>query len=256
MRTRTTRAEWAACLFAMLIAAPASSARMTTAVDEVSVRTETPFDSVTVGQRFHVLYHFSFADSLRAVVPPSIRPGTCRALNVAWTETKNGARVERIADVTFIPLSIDSSVVPANGFDFVSPAKDTIRAWSDDIRVPIKRIAANATDLRPLKEQWKAPPNYWLWGGIAALVLVGVAALVWWIRRRRARRVAGTPEIRLPPEVIALAELERIAGMGLAARGEYKSHYTLVVDTLRRYLEALFPQPIAKSHSTRRRKLG
>jgi hypothetical protein len=46
--------------------------------------------------------------------------------------------------------------------------------------------------------------------------------------------------MRLPPEVIALAELERIAGLNLPARGDYKQHYTLVVDALRRYLEARY----------------
>jgi len=219
----------------------ADAARVFPSVDEVAVKTETGPDSVTVGQRFHVLYHFSYADSLRPVVRDKIDAGTCRVIDeVAWKETRDGARIERTADVTFIPLSIDSSVVPANAFDFVTAAGDTIRAFTDEVRVPIKRIAADAQDLRPLKEQWKAPPNYWLWGAIAAAVLVAIAILVWWIRRRRARDGTIAPEAEEPPDVIALAELERIAGMGLAARGEYKLHYTLVVDALRRYLEARY----------------
>jgi hypothetical protein len=217
------------------------AARVLTAVDEITVKTETPFDSVTVGQRFHVLYHFTYADSLKPVVREKLAMGTCRVVApVAWKEAKNETRIERIGDVTFIPLSVDSSVVPANSFDFVSPAGDTIRAWTDDVQVPIRRIAAKSTELRPLKEQWKAPPNYWLWAAIGAAVLIAIGVLVWWLRERRRRDGTVAAEAALPPDAVALAELERIAGMGLAGRGEYKLHYTLVVDTLRRYLEARY----------------
>jgi len=226
-------------LVAGAVATPAAG--IVPALGEVSVATQATLDSVTVGQRFRVTYRFSFADSLKAVVPKALDPGTCRVMSMAWNETHDGKRVERVADVTFIPLSVDSSVVPANPFDFVSPRGDTLRAWSDEVRVPIKLIAAGAKDVRPLKEQWKAPPNYLLWGAIAAVVIALVVALVWWIRRRRARRGEdAVPEIRLPAEVVALAELDRIATLGLVARGEHKTHYTLVVDALRRYLEARY----------------
>ena len=117
---------------------------------------------------------------------------------------------------------------------------DTIRAWTDEVRVPIKRIAANAKDLNPLKEQWKAPPNYLLWGAIALAILIAAGALIWWMRKRRSRGAVEAPAVRLPPEVIALAELDRIAALGLPARGDYKQHYTLVVDTLRHYLEGRY----------------
>jgi hypothetical protein len=232
-----------ATVFLATVVAGVPAAQLRTAVSEITTRTETVADSVTIGQRFHIKYHFVFnPDSLRPLTPKKLNAGTCRTMSVAYTEAKKDPKdkeVERIADVTFIPLSIDSSVVPANKFDFLSANGDTIRAWTDDVRVPIKRIAANAKDLNPLKEQWKAPPNYLLWGAIALIVLVAIAVLVWWIRRKR-RSVVETPAIVLPPEVIALAELERIAALDLPARGDYKQHYTLVVDTVRRYLEARY----------------
>jgi hypothetical protein len=214
-----------------------AGARVMTSVDEVFVRTEATIDSLTIGQRFHVVVQFTYADSLRPIVPEKIDAGTCRLMNVAWRESEKDRRIERVADLTFIPLSVDSSVVPANAFDFVATSGDTFRVWSDEVPVPIKRIAATSTDVRPLKEQWKAPPNYWLWGAIAAAVLALAALVVWWIRRRRRRGAVVAPEIRLPPEVVALAELDRIAGLGLVARGEFKTHYTLVVDAVRHYLE-------------------
>jgi hypothetical protein len=233
----------ATALLATIVASVSAAPRMKPAVGEVAARTETAFDSVTIGQRFHIRYHFTFdPDSLRPLVPKKLNAGTCRLMGVTYNEAKKEKEknVERIADVTFIPLSIDSSVVPANKFDFLAVNGDTIRAWTDEVRVPIKRIAANAKDLNPLKEQWKAPPNYLLWGGIALAVLVAIAALIWWIRKRRRRGEAEAPAVRLPPEVIALAELERIAALNLPVRGDYKQHYTLVVDALRHYLEARY----------------
>jgi hypothetical protein len=227
---------------ALLLAAGAgaAAARTLPVLDEVTVVTEARGDTVTVGQRFPVTYRFSFADSLVPIVPKALDAGTCRAMSVAWGEQRDGARVERTATVVFIPLSVDSSVVPANAFDFVAPLGDTLRAWSDEIRVPIRRIAAEAKDVRPLKEQWKAPPNYWLWAAIAAGVIALAIAVAWWVRRRRRRPKHAEPEVRLPPDFVALGELERIAGLGLVARGEFKTHYTLVVDVLRRYFEARF----------------
>ena len=234
----------AVAVFLATVVASVSAAHLKTAVGEVTSKTETGPDSVTIGQRFHIRYHFTFdPDSLRPLVPKKLNAGTCRVMGVAYNEAKKDPKdkpIERIADVTFIPLSIDSSVVPANKFDFIAANGDTIRAWTDEVHVPIKRIAANAKDLNPLKEQWKAPPNYLLWGGIALAVLAAIAALIWWIRKRRARGEVEAPAIHLPPEVIALAELDRIAGLNLPARGDYKQHYTLMVDALRHYLEARY----------------
>jgi len=230
----------AAVFLAILVAGAGNAARLKTAVGEVTTHTEAALDSVTVGQRFHVRYHFTFdPDSLRPLVPKKLDAGTCRLMDVTYTEAKkeSGKEIERIADATFIPLSIDSSVVPANKFDFISANGDTIRTWTNEVRVPIRRIAAHAKDLNPLKDQWQAPLNWWLWGVIALAVLVAIAALIWWIRKRRRRDEVALPAVRLPADVEALAELDRIDGLNLPAQGEFKTHYTLIVDALRRYLE-------------------
>ncbi len=224
---------WAACMFA-------SSAGAAT-FDTVELTTDARFDSVTVGQRFHVAYRFSFPDSLTQLIPDRLEAGTCRVVSIAWSEKPAGGRVERTAEVTFIPVDLDSSVVPANRFAFLAPAGDTVYAVSDAIEVPIRRIALDAKDTRPLKEQWTLPPNYLLWALVGLGVLALAAGIVWWIRRRRARRpVTAAAEVRLPPDLVALTELERIAGMGYLDRGEFKLYYTLVVDVVRRYLEARF----------------
>ncbi|HEX6790417.1 MAG TPA: hypothetical protein VF247_03825, partial [Candidatus Krumholzibacteria bacterium] len=87
---------YCAALAAVLpVTTAAAPARVVTAVDEVAVKTEVAIDSLTVGQRFHVRYHFTYADSLKPVVPKKLDAGTCRAMDVAWTETAKDHTVER-----------------------------------------------------------------------------------------------------------------------------------------------------------------
>lgn len=236
----TTTLYRTALAVALIVSSPTLHAEVREAGDVVSVMTEAPRDSVTVGQRFAVAYRLSSPDSLRPIVPDRIEAGSCRVVSLAWRETRADGRVERVADVVMVPVELDSVAVPPVAFDFVTPRGDTLRAWSDGFDVPIRRIAVSSKDVRPLKSQWEVPPDYAKWVAIALAAIALVAALVWWIRRRRARVVSEAPEVRLPPDYIALAELERIAGLGLVERGEFKLYYTLVADAVRRYLAERF----------------
>jgi hypothetical protein len=206
----------------------------------VHVATEGPADSVTVGQRFPVVYTLSAPDSLTPVVPENIEAGNCRVVSLSWRETRAEGMVERTASALMVPVALDSVAVPPVAFDFVAPDGDTLRAWSEGFEVPIRRIALVSEDIRPLKSQWEVPPDYVRWALIALGAMALAALIVWWARRRRARVVAVAPEIRLPPDVTALAGLEKIESMGLVERGEFKSYYTMVADVLRRYLGARF----------------
>ena len=77
---------------------------------------------------------------------------------------------------------------------------------------------------------------------LAGLVVATVVAgSGWWLYRRWRMRQALAPVIdNRPPYQIAYAELERIAGLNLPGRGQFKEHYTLVTDCLRAYLEQQF----------------
>jgi hypothetical protein len=230
----------------LLVAALAAMAPPLRAITEapdsvVSVSTECKADSVTVGQRFDVSCRATFADSLKALTPADVPPGTCRLISSKWNDAREKDRAVRTGTLVFIPVSLDSAYVPPMPLDFVTPHGDTLRAWTDAIDLPIRLIATGSKDLKPLKQQWVAPRNWTLWIALVLAALALTAALVWWIRRRR-RRVAPVeiPELRLPPDFVALKELERVAGLGLVERGEYKTFYTLVVDAVRRYVEARF----------------
>ncbi len=227
-------------LIALLAWGSMAYAEVRDASGVVFVATDGPRDSVTVGQRFPVAYKLTAPDSLAFVTPAKIDAGKCRVVSTAWHEARVEGSVERTADVFMVPVALDSVTVPPVAFDFVSPQGDTLRAWSEGFDVPIRRIALKSEDLRPLKSQWDVPPDYVKWAAIALAALALAALIVWWVRKRRARIVEEAPAIRLPPDTIALAELEKIAAMGLVERGEFKSYYTLVTDVVRRYLGARF----------------
>ncbi len=227
-------------LFAVLAWAAPSPSAVREAGDAVRVTTSTRADSVTVGQRFDVEYRAVHADTLRPVTPATIRGGTCRVIGATWSDTRGEDRMERTGRVTFMAVSLDSVYVPAQALDFVAPGGDTLRAWTDPVRPDIRYLSAQSQDLRPLKAPWEPGPNWLFWIALAAGALALAGALVWWIRRRRARVAEPAAEVRIPPDLAALTELERIEAMGLVARGEFKTFYTLVVDVVRRYLEARF----------------
>ena len=100
------------------------------------------------------------------------------------------------------------------------------------------------TNLRDIKPQAEMPFINWLpWilGGLLLAVSVGGAG--WWWKRRQARLALAAIDNRRPHE-IALDELDRIEQMGLAANGRFKEHYTLVSDTIRRYMEHTVNVPV------------
>jgi hypothetical protein len=207
----------------------------------VDVRTELPaVDSVTVGERIRIVHRFLYPDSLTMRVPGEIDPGTCRLLSVDWSEEKQDGTTEKTAELSLITLDLEAARLPAIAAGFVTPSGDTLIAFAEEIVIPVRSLAAGADGPKPLKEQWIAPADYtkWLLAGLA--LLVAVAALVWWIRRRARRQEQTPPEPKLPADYIALTELTRIEKMNLLDAGRFKQYYTLITDVVRRYLEARY----------------
>ena len=206
----------------------------------IDITTDGPNDSVTVGQRFPVTFTLSAPDSLQPVAREAIDAGNCRVVSLAWSDSTMDGRVRHKANAVMVAVALDSVSVPANSFDYVAPSGDTLRVWSDAFDVSLKRIAETSEELRPLKSQWEVPPDYVKWAGIILAGLAAIAGIVWYVRRRRRRVVEAAPAVVLPPDVIALAELERIASLRLVEQGELKTYYTLVADAVRRYVGARF----------------
>ncbi|MCB0210021.1 MAG: hypothetical protein KDJ52_11855 [Anaerolineae bacterium] len=110
------------------------------------------------------------------------------------------------------------------------------------------------SELRDIKEQASLPvPPIWPWVLLSILVALPVAGLIaaggFWLYHRFKRRgdiidmPLPVPVDTRPPEVIAYAELDRIEALNLPAKEQYKEHYTLVTECLRRYIEGRYQIP-------------
>ncbi|MDL2320640.1 hypothetical protein LJC45_05870 [Alistipes sp. OttesenSCG-928-B03] len=80
--------------------------------------------------------------------------------------------------------------------------------------------------------------GYLLWG---LLALVLIAALVWWIiRRRKNLTFLGKPKPVEPPHVVAIRALEMLHNQKLWQNNKHKQYYTRLTDILREYLEGRY----------------
>jgi hypothetical protein len=207
----------------------------------VHVESQARADSVTVGQRFLVTHEFTYPDSLRMLPEGTLDLDKTRVLSLDWSESSSKGTTTRRADMWVMSLDLDGATVPPLEFDFVSPSGDTIRAMTDEVDVPVRLVASDSSSLMPLKNQWEAPRSFLVWILAAAGGLALAALAWWWWRRRRAAKEREAPAApSLPADYVALTELSRIERMGLLESGEFKEYYTLVVDAVRRYLEARF----------------
>jgi len=208
--------------------------------ERVRFERSVPDDSVTVGERFTVTWRFDYPDTLDLLAPPALDAGDCRLLSLRWREERAPAgRAHRAADLVLIGLDLERALLPENHVDFLTPSGDTVRVFTGEAAVPVRRLASDDADLAPLKEQWEAPRSIvpWLLGAAAAIAIALAAWLLW---KRRRRGADAAPEVQLPADFVALTELSRIERMGLVEAGELKRYYTLVVDAVRRYLEARY----------------
>ncbi len=136
--------------------------------------------------------------------------------------------------------------------DFQTPplavtVSDTGGALAQSMAAPAAlTIASSLADgdetLRDIKPQVDLPlPAAWPQTAIpvvAALIFMGL--LIWWIAHRRRARM---PIDNRPPEQVAYDELAHIQSLNLPAAGRYDTHYALVADTLRTYLERQYGLP-------------
>ena len=100
------------------------------------------------------------------------------------------------------------------------------------------------TQLRDIKPQADLPyTNLLPWVIAAGLLSFGIAGIILWRRRRKAKLSLAAIDNRLPHEV-ALDELDRIETLQLPVSGRYKVHYTLVSDCVRVYMGKTYNFPV------------
>ena len=127
-----------------------------------------------------------------------------------------------------------------------SAARATTQPLSIEV---VSVLDENASEIKPLKPQlmMNEQANYLLIVGLSLLALLLAGFLVWAIIYWRKHRpvpiaVVGPPPVR-DPIAVALAELERIRRMELVAQNRLVDHYSLIADTLRRFIADRYSVP-------------
>jgi hypothetical protein len=115
-----------------------------------------------------------------------------------------------------IPIVITSVVQPGEITDNIKPAKPQLRLPTAAPQVPQLAIQA----------------------ALAVVVLAMLALIIRQARRASGRRSndADMDEVFLTPAQRAMAELNRVASLGLPERGKYAEHYALLSKALRAYV--------------------
>ncbi|WP_293667146.1 hypothetical protein [uncultured Parabacteroides sp.] len=138
--------------------------------------------------------------------------------------------------------SFDSSLYLLPPFKVIDGI-DTV--YSNQVALKVSTVPVNADkpeEFYDIKEVWKPPfvlADYypWIFGILLALFLICVIGYV--IQRIRNRKPIipfKKPEPKLPPHEQAIKELDEIKQQKLWQQGRNKEYYTLITDTLRRYI--------------------
>lgn len=142
--------------------------------------------------------------------------------------------------------SFDSSLYLLPPLKVIDGA-DTI--YSNQVALKVSTVPVNADkpeEFNDIKDVWKPPfvwADYypWIYGVLFALFLICVIAYV--IKRLRSRKSLipfKKEEPQLPPHEQAILELDQIKQQKLWQQGRSKEYYTLITDTLRKYMAGRF----------------
>jgi len=130
------------------------------------------------------------------------------------------------------------------------PVPVVVRPYRLSVTPTVEPDSAATAQIQDIKGPLTQPLQWrWMRVGIAAAVLVLLAVGTWWWRRRRALREAEAipVELRLPPEVIAMRELDELEREALPGRGQLKEHYARLSLIVRAYMERRFRLPAVES---------
>jgi len=198
-------------------------------------------DTVTVGEPFEIRVRVRAPSDAEIRFPDN--PDTSGTVQGRDPRTIEVSDTVQFLDLTAVyhvaawdvgqqPVRLDDPVVTWGGVEKRIPL--------DGIEVFVRTVLPADSTLRVPKPQRPIfevkPFPWWLLALLAAAIAVGLG--IWWWMRRRKR--PPTPVI-VDPYQRAMRELTRIEGMGLVAAGERTRYAALVVEVLRDYLAARFP---------------
>lgn len=124
--------------------------------------------------------------------------------------------------------------VPPIEVALITAIGDTLRRASQSLAIEVVSARGEGDDQpRDIKPPLAIAGGIPLWAAVLLAVAL-LALLIYWLWRRRSCKVDPVPE---PEPVDFVAEFARIAQLGLLERGDFKTYYSLLSETLRRFIE-------------------
>ena len=147
---------------------------------------------------------------------------------------------ETILEYEVRPYSIGVHEIPPITVAFVNADGDTIRRSTHSIEIEAISVLREGEDrVRDIAPPVEIPGGIPIWLvalAVSALLILVVVATLWFFdRRKRPDQV-----VEDVPPLDYVQEFQRIAGMDLLERGDFKAFYTLLSELLRRFLEEFF----------------
>jgi hypothetical protein len=150
----------------------------------------------------------------------------------------------------FIADSIESIAIGPVKLTYLDDRGEKKTASSDALILKITSNMESSPDRRQLKPIQDIIPAYplWLpwalWSFLGLFVLICTAGIIFWLKRRAARKARAIAA--LPPDVRAKSELENLDASMLFEKGRIKEYYFRLSEILKHYLEDLRSFPAAE----------
>ncbi len=235
------------CAWSVATSAQAAQQRTAPAEDGVrlSFGVTKSRDTVTVGEPFEVRVRIRapYGASIRFPDNPDTS-GTVQARDPRVIVTSDSVRsVDQIATYHLAAWDVGQQRIRLS---------DVVVAWDNaqgrgQQRVPLLNISVFVRTVLPADSALRVPkPARPLWEQkafpwwIVALVAIAMAVAWWWWRRRRDTRPPLVTHV-VDPYERATADFARIEAMGLVNAGERTRFVSLVIEVLRDYLAARYP---------------
>jgi hypothetical protein len=204
-----------------------------------------------------------------SLLPQTAKVGDTVTLNLAFTLPKGCRLPEKpeiegvdnlsLTDVkpypgglklNFIADSIESIAIGPVKLSYLNDRGEKHIASSDALILKVTSNMESSPDkqqLRPIQDIIPAYPLWlpWaLWALLGMVVLMCAAGIIFWLKRRAARRAQAIAA--LPPDIRARNELENLDASMLFEKGRIKEYYFRFSEILKRYLEDLRSFPAAE----------
>lgn len=202
-------------------------------------------DTVTVGEPFEVRIRVRAPADARIMFPDNPdTSGAVQARDPRVIVTSDSVQsLDQTATYRLAAWDIGAQPVRIGNVTVASPTAtnaDERRVTLATVQVFVRSVLPADSALRvpkPARAIWEIPAFPW-WILAALLAAIAMAlGIWWWLKRRKQPR----PAIPVDPYVRARKEFSRLEAMGLVDAGERTRFVALVVEVLRDYMAARYP---------------